>query len=452
MRLTLVSIAFALVAAGVACSRASTKPADAPPDTGGDAADAAAPDGDGEESGPCRLQMGEPVTLSEAGEHAWEVSIDVHRGVVVASWIARAATSPNGLVLHAAVRKPGGSFGKPFLVPIDQSYGDPTVRFASDGTLYIGSICHIATTLTPSDICLVYSTDDGATFSKTFTVSDAPADTQSLRDRPWLGATTDGRIVVTYLDADVDGKTLAVLGKFALRYKVATRTGAGADVAFSGAVEIDPGHTPVAGPYNGTYSAPPAFEPSTGRFHVAYETGDYLPLDGAWALRHARSTPDMSSMEAPHPLGPGGYPVAATAGPGRVGVLTYGAAGVSFFLSTDGGDTFAPAPTTLGDPTRLSQLPWLTGDPKTGDFHAAWLDRADATSPWVVHYQHLPAKGPMPPVTDVATGFTTDDTNERDLGDFIGIALDDDGTPSMAWSETRPGGGAVVRAATATCR
>jgi hypothetical protein len=284
-------------------------------------------------------------------------------------------------------------------------------------------------------------------------VSDPPADSQNLRDRPWLAATADGRIVVTYLDLEMDSTSFTLLGKYALRYKVATRSpaaGAGGDVTFTGAVEIDPSHAPISGGYNGTYSAPPAFDPSTGRFHVAYEIGNYLPIEGAWALRYARSTTDMSSMEPAHPLGNGGYPVAATAGPGRIGVLTFGAAGVTFFLSSDGGDTFAQL--TLGDPTRLSQLPWIAGDPKTGDFHAAWLDRADEASPWVVHYQHLPAKGPLPPVTDVATGFSTDNTNERDLGDFIGIALDDDGMPSMAWSETRPGGGALVRAATATCR
>jgi hypothetical protein len=395
------------------------------------------------DTGACTIAIGAPQVISDPSQPGWEVSIDAHHGVTVAAWISTSSASINGLIIRAAVAKDGAPFGAPFTVPITRSYGDPTVRFAPDGTLYIGSICDVGTVLPPSDICVVYSSDDGAHFSPTVRVSDAPKDSSNLRDRPWIGAAPDGRIAVTYLDAEVDAQ-FNIMGSMKLDYRVGTSSGGA--LAFGPNVEIDPGHLPTSGGYNGTYSAPLAFD-QAGRFHIAYEIGDFTP---SWfSLRYDETTgPDLAEMSMPGSLGQGGYPVSATAGSSSVGVLTYGASGVLFLRSDDGGAHFAP-PLSLGDATRESRLPWIAGD-EAGNFHAIWLDRPSASNPWTVEYQLIPAGGPIPPPIAVATGFSTDMNSDRLLGDFVGIAVDR-GLPRMAWSEPRGTGGAVVRAAFGRC-
>src|SRR5262245_56726886 len=119
--------------ADASSSDASTTPDAAPPPP-----EAAPPvDAKAADAG-CEIAMGAPILASVVDGTSWEVSIDAHHGVAVAAWISYEGTH---LAIRAAVSKSGGPFGAPFLVPLDKSWGDPTVRYAPDGTLYIGSIC-----------------------------------------------------------------------------------------------------------------------------------------------------------------------------------------------------------------------------------------------------------------------------------------------------------------------
>jgi hypothetical protein len=433
----------------VACG---SSPAPAVTDQGASTPDATAPDAapaTSEASAPpsdagCEITMGAPILASVPDGTSWETSIDAHHGVAVAAWISQEA---NTLVIRGATSKNGGPFGTPYLVPLEKSWGDPTVRYAPDGTLYIGSICNVTPPVLPgNDICVVMSKDDGATFSPSIRVTPPAHDPTNLRDRPWIAVAPDGRVAVSYLDGFIDDK-FAVVGGGRLMYVVGTRSGD--TLTFGAPKEVSPGHMPDSGLYNGTYSMPLAFD-RTGRFHGAFEIGDF---GAQWfALRYTRSSePDLEETEPAREIVNGGYPVAATAGASSVAVLTFGPGGVVFLRSTDGGDHFEP-PRVLGDAKREAYLPWLAGD-ASGGFHAAWLDRLNETAPWIVHYQHLPADGRPTKPSDVATGFfTPDEASWRKLGDFIGITVDDDGMPKMAWSEPQPTGGAVVRAAFGTCR
>ncbi len=430
----------------------------APPD-GGDAGlpppDAA--DSDASDASPCdAVTISPPVDLTPANDPAflanWEVALAAHDGVATAAWIAMTATN---LVIRSATSVDGQTFSTPKVVPLAQSFGDPTVGIAADGTLYIASICDAPDTVPPSDICVVFSTDHGSTFSQSFRVSEPFANPNELRDRPWMAVAPDGRVVITYADIEVDSN-LDVIGPATLRIVVGTRTGntmsfkpsreLPTGVAEDGGVD---GGIPAFEAYNGTM----AFDRS-GALHLAYQVAP--PNSVSSTIAYLRMPADLMTIPEPQMLGPGGLPTVATAGsqPGanEVAILDYSGDGSSVQLlrSHDGGDHF-DAPETLSTPGREIDVPWIAGD-ENGAFHAVWEDRpAGNTNPWTVNYVHVPFGGPPRPTIAVSTGFRTTDQNIRMIGDFIGVYADH-GLPVIAWSETTGNQSAMVRGAFGRCQ
>jgi hypothetical protein len=114
--------------------------------------------------------------------------------------------------------------------------------------------------------------------------------------------------------------------------------------------------------------------------------------------------------------------------------------------SHDNGRTFdAPVPlSTDGDDI---YVPWIGGD-DAGGFHVMWDERTTGNqNPWSVRYVHAPSGAPPSAPVTLSTGFYTNDTDQREIGDFNGVATLND-LPILAWGETTPdGGGSVTRGA-----
>jgi hypothetical protein len=316
------------------------------------------------------------VAVSDPNDTAFpsqsEVAVAARGHVAIAVWMA---INDTGVFLKSATSIDEGPFSTPVPVDIDQDFGDPTVGIAPDGTIYVASICG-----SPANaICIVYSTDQGHSYSSTYRVSDPVADANTLRDRPWLAVGPDGRVVVTFFVAEVD-QNLNLIGPASLRYAVGQRDANGMtfapSVSLDGWLQADAGVGDGGVPNTYGYSGTLAFD-STGALHFGFEVNHE---ETTFSIAHVELASDLSTVVATQVVGPGALPVVATAGTsGELAMVAYDGALTHIVLlrSHDNGRTFdAPVPlSTDGDDI---YVPWIGGD-DAGGFHVMWDERTTGT-------------------------------------------------------------------------
>jgi hypothetical protein len=305
-----------------------------------------------------------------------------------------------------AVSKDGGeTWGQPLLVSTQANSGgafagDTAVAVDDAGNLYAGCQDYASGGLGTNYILLAHSKDQGETWSDFVRVN------QSL-DKPWLGATGDGVVLLTWL-----GRPGGM--------KRSTDYGATWEPTIS------------LGYIN--HGTTVSFAPETDLVHVAYNTGEDT-------VTYRRSDDLGMSFESARNLSAQGYPcrspcsprshpiVGADADPtGKVVAITWasdlnhpdgeGDDDVWVIVSQDSGETFTD-PIRVNDNMNASRQfqPWAAVD-KYGGVHVVWTDLRNGGQN-STYYARM---------TDLEAGFEanveiTDDTGRPAsfLGDYKGI-------------------------------
>jgi hypothetical protein len=298
--------------------------------------------------------------------------------------------------------------------------GDPALAIDDAGNLYAGCQDYASGGLGTNYVLLAVSKDDGATWS------DFERVNQSL-DKPWLGAVSDGTVLLSWL-----GSSAGV--KRSLDYGATWET----PISIG---SINHGTTLSFG--------------NTGLVHMAYNTREttitYRRSDDYGAT--FASARDLSSQGTPcrAPCSPRSHPIvgADTDPTGQVVAITWasrqnhadaeGDDDVWVIVSYDAGDTFTE-PIRVNDnlnPSRQFQ-PWTAVD-KYGAVHVVWTDLRD-NGQNATYYARM---------TDIDAGFepnvqVTDATGDPPsfLGDYKGIDVQGRDVV-VTWSDTRNDSGDI---------
>jgi len=347
----------------------------------------------------------------------FEVFMEVtSEGLIFVGWV-------QGRSCAFSVSKDGGlTWSEPLLAGTQASgggafAGDTTVGIDDAGNLYAVCQDYASGGLGTNYIMLAHSKDDGETWSDFVRVN------QSL-DKPWIGGTGDGTVLLTWLG----------------------RPGGMKRSTDYGATWED---TISLGYIN--HGTTVSYATATGLVHVAYNTGEdtvtYRRSDDLGAtFEEARNLADQG-YPCRSPCSPRSHPiVGAGADPtGQVVAITWasdlnhpdaeGDDDVWVIVSYDSGDTFTD-PIRVNDNMNASRQfqPWAAVD-KYGGVHVVWTDLRDGGEN-ATYYARM---------TDVEAGFeanveVTDDTGRPAsfLGDYKGIEVDGRDIV-VTWADTRDG-------------
>jgi hypothetical protein len=296
--------------------------------------------------------------------------------------------------------------------------GDTAVAVDDAGNLYAGCQDYASGGLGTNYVLLGHSRDKGQTWSDFVRVNTS-------LDKPWLGATGNGTVLLTWLGRPGGMKRSTDYG--------ATWE----DTISLGFIN------------HGTTAS---FAPETSLVHVAYNTGEDTVTyrrsrDLGLSFEQARNLADQGNS-CYAPCSPRSHPiVGADADPtGRVVAITWasrldhpeaeGDDDVWAIVSYDSGDTFS-SPIRVNDnlnPSRQFQ-PWAAVD-RYGGVHVAWTDLRDGGQN-ATYYARM---------TDLAAGFepnvqVTDATGNPPnfLGDYKGIDIQGRDVVAV-WADTRGSG------------
>lgn len=384
------------------------------------ASDGGASDGGAADGGEADASRGPATYLvsDRGGANEPTIALRGHTPIV--------AFQSSGGTYHVSVARwlpDAGGFSPPVGAGLDPTFaGDPTLAVTPDGTTVVAGICALR------EICGVASSDGGASFGAPFLVSEPNANPAGrMRDRPWIAAAPDGRLVATYFESDyADGDVERSTGYTALRLAVGVRAGAG--YSFSTARVLAQTAAVAEQATMRGYFATMAFD-AAGRLHLAFQLGT-SPRNQVMYLRSSSAA--LDAFETPRRVAYGNLPVVATSGGGVAVAYLTPEGGAAVARSTNGGDAFDTV-TPAGDAVFRV---WIAGG-APGVFHlTSYALEGDTVQ---TLYQQLGAvDGPVVALTEPFTARL----DRQEIGDFHGIASDGDAT-FVTWTDTVAGHPAV---------
>ena len=359
------------------------------------------------------------VKVSQGG--GYEVTMAVGPdGLIFVGWVSGRSCA------YAVSTDGGATFGEHFLVDTQASSrsafaGDTAVAVDDAGNLYAGCQDYASGGLGTNYILLGHSKDKGQSWSEFVRVN------QSL-DKPWLGATGDGTVLLTWLGNPGGMKRSTDYG---IRWEDSISLG-----------YINHGTTV-------------SFAPETDLVHVAYNTREDT-------VTYRRSTDLGVSFEPAKDLSDQGYPcrspcsprshpiVGADADPtGQVVAITWASRlshpdaedddDVWVIVSYDSGDTFTD-PIRVNDNLNASRQfqSWAAVD-RYGGVHVVWTDLRDGGQNATYYARMVDIEAGFEPNVEV-----TDDTGAPSsfLGDYKGIDIDGRDVV-VTWADSRPGNSGI---------